>query len=200
MEMNISSYEANNDQQPDPRIIITNFFGTWIQTTLTSRPEIIHQWIHHYWQVYGMLFGNRLIVGAGVQWRPSNHRADTLQLCIGTRCLLIQLSHTPYIPDILRWFLVDVNIHFVGIRNRFDAERLRISDHELLISNLINIGDFIDIGLPGLRGDPSVGRSNWSAEHLTIDQVQYAVVDAYVSFELGRTERIWEVLNFLRIY
>ncbi|KAI3882480.1 hypothetical protein MKX03_002430 [Papaver bracteatum] len=198
MERNISSYEANNDQQPDPRIIMTNFFGTWIQTTVTSRPEIIHQWIYHQWQFYRMLYGNRLIVGV-----------------VGTRCLLIQLSHTPYVPDILRWFIVDVNIHFVGIQNRFDAERLWNNEHRLLVSNLINIGDSVNIGpsrpsmenlaefvlgFPGVRTDPCVGMSNWSAEHLTVDQVQYAVVDAFVSFQVGRIERIWEVLNSWWIY
>ncbi|KAI3973389.1 hypothetical protein MKW92_050500 [Papaver armeniacum] len=140
MESNISSYAAYDDQQPDERIVITNFFGMWVQTTVTSSTETIHQWIYHHWQVYGELYRDQLTVGVGVQWRASdNRRADTLSLCIDSRCLLIQLSHTPRIPDILRWFLGDRNIHFVGIRNRSDGPRLLNNEHWLFIPNLINM-------------------------------------------------------------
>ncbi|KAI3864005.1 hypothetical protein MKW98_031597 [Papaver atlanticum] len=205
-----SSYDEDGDPAPDVRIAFTNFFGTLIQTTVTSRPEIIHQWIYHHWQVYGEHYGNRLIVGVGVQWRPSNQRrAHTLQLCIDTRCLLIQLSHTPRIPQVLHWFLGDRNIHFVGIRNDSDYRRLLNNEHVLSVPNLINVSDYFDhsesslrdlarlvLGVDGVRRDTLVERSDWSARDLTIDQVQYAVVDAYVSFQVGRAINIWRVHNY----
>ncbi|KAI3840806.1 hypothetical protein MKX03_011598 [Papaver bracteatum] len=77
----------------------------------------------------------------------------------------------------------------------------------LLVSNLINIGYYVDIfglkrciknlarhvlGIPGVCSYNWVGRSIWNAQYLRNDQVQYAVVDAYVSFEIGRIIKIWE--------
>ncbi|KAI3840281.1 hypothetical protein MKX03_020612, partial [Papaver bracteatum] len=46
-----------------------------------------------------------------------------------------------------------------------------------------------------IRHDQTLRTSKWSAEYLTTNQVQYAVVHAYVSFRVGRIVNIWEILN-----
>ncbi|MCL7051292.1 hypothetical protein MKW94_012939 [Papaver nudicaule] len=107
------------------QIFNVTFFGRTILTTVTSKPSEIRNWI------YNSLYHNRyhrynLVVGVGVQCstNSSDDPAETLQICIGTRCLIIQLSHTPYVPQILRRFLCNVNITFVGIWNYSDNNNL----------------------------------------------------------------------------
>ncbi|RZC88296.1 hypothetical protein C5167_016088 [Papaver somniferum] len=111
--MAISSTEVY-DQDRGQRRIDTDFFGTRIETTVTSTPAVIHQWIHCYGTLYRNYYPKPLVVGINVQFyrTQSVDKADTLQLCIGTHCLLIHLSHTPYVPGILRLFLLDPNIRW----------------------------------------------------------------------------------------
>ncbi|KAI3848208.1 hypothetical protein MKW92_028324 [Papaver armeniacum] len=48
------------------------------------------------------------------------------------------------------------------------------------------------LGFKGVRKDEIVGRSNWNAKNLSVDQVQYATVDAYASFEIGKKIGAWK--------
>ncbi|OVA06880.1 3'-5' exonuclease domain [Macleaya cordata] len=205
----------DEDSRRDCRIFTVNFFGTEIITTLTSNPSVIRRWI------YEILFFHRyrrhqLVVGLGVQWRPtgnfgSDDPAETLQLCVGTRCLIIQLSHSHSVPNILRRFLVDKQISFVGIRNYSDEKKLLRSRHQLSMSNTQNLGKIVAsetgdrrhlgasmeilasyvLDLDGVKKDPSIGRSNWNAKYLTVEQVEYACVDAHVSFLIGKKFEAW---------
>ncbi|XP_010446239.1 PREDICTED: uncharacterized protein LOC104729038 [Camelina sativa] len=80
-----------------------DFFGEEFTVAVTSDPSVIS---------HDVLFHNRfsshpLVVGVGVQWTPPGYYsdfysssggyydppADTLQLCVGNRCIIIQLSH-----------------------------------------------------------------------------------------------------------
>ncbi|MCL7040652.1 hypothetical protein MKW94_022323 [Papaver nudicaule] len=168
-----------------------------------SSPRMIKRWIHRSWSIYKRSRGDGFIVGLVVQWTPSTNEASTLQLCFGTHCLVIQLSHTPSIPDVLRRFLLDENVRFVGIWNRSDNERLLNSNHKLSIGNLINMSDYAITGKPSMKnltrlflgydGVPKhhiwsnydILRSNWSARNLSIQQIEHAVVVAYVSLRVG---------------
>ncbi|KAI3916294.1 hypothetical protein MKW98_004735 [Papaver atlanticum] len=193
MARNISTYGGNHGQ--DPRTVITNFFDKRLETTVTSRPEIIQQWIAERLEVIKFFHNeNRIIVGVGVQWTRPTREADTLQLCIGTRCLVIQLSRTLSIPYELGSFLGKANIHFVGILNDFDKELLLNCKHKSggLKRCIKNLERHV-LGIPGVCSYNWVGRSNWNAQYLSTNQVQYAVVDAYVSFEIGRVIEISEI-------
>lgn len=86
---------------------------------------------------------------------------------------------------------------------------LQSSKHNLFVSGLIDLVDVAsarrgyskvismetladrELGLEGVRKDPVVGRSNWDAFWLSDDQVEYASVDAFVSFLLGKTLKAW---------
>ncbi|XP_019093215.1 PREDICTED: AP-3 complex subunit delta-like [Camelina sativa] len=80
-----------------------DFFGEEFTVAVTSDSSVIG---------HDVLFHNRfsshpLVVGVGVQWTPPGYYsdfdsslcgyydppADTLQLCVGNRCIIIQLSH-----------------------------------------------------------------------------------------------------------
>ncbi|KAI3975885.1 hypothetical protein MKX01_031768 [Papaver californicum] len=193
------------------RIFEVTFFGKSITTTLTSKPSEISLWIrsclyHHRRNQYN------LVVGLGVQWLPHTYSSDdypaeTLQICIGIRCLIIQLSHTPYLPKFLRRFLANEKFTFVGIWNYSDYSKLSKSEHQLFVSRLINLSKF-RLGSEtssgsmenlvrdylgfNVRKDENIGRSNWNARNLSIDQVQYAAVDAHASFEIGKKVGAWK--------
>ncbi|AEE75195.1 Polynucleotidyl transferase, ribonuclease H-like superfamily protein [Arabidopsis thaliana] len=70
---------------------------------------------------------------------PPHPPADTLQLCVGNQCLIIQLCHCDQVPTSLRSFLTDPNTTFVGVWNSQDAGKLARSKHQLEIGKLLDI-------------------------------------------------------------
>ncbi|XP_006299142.2 uncharacterized protein LOC17891975 [Capsella rubella] len=143
----------------------------------------------------------------------SNAEADTLQLCVGNRCIIIQLSHCHRVPLVLRRFLADPDNTFVGVRNYQDAKKLKGSRHQLEIVRLLELIEHVvdsrgrkclkgcsfgviveeNLGYQGLGLDSEVSRSNWSVENLSYDQIFQASIDAYCSFKLGVLDHLWEV-------
>lgn len=86
-----------------------NLDGTSITVTVTSKASVVRRWIHSTKVTFRPYLG-RFIVGIGVQWDPyyySDTSADTLTLCVGTRCLVYQLTQSPFVPRALRRFLQD---------------------------------------------------------------------------------------------
>ncbi|KAF9594355.1 hypothetical protein IFM89_030484 [Coptis chinensis] len=205
---NISISELRT-QNPNLRIYTIKFFDKRFTTTVTSSPYEIRKWIRSTWYHYSA-YRTQLIVGLGVQWNPdsdNNNPADTLQLCVGSRCLIIQLSQTDYVPELLRRFLGDTDTTFVGIWNHSDESRLEQCEHKLVLgSEPIDlrykvadrfgeyelqrasmeslVGRFF--GYHGVGKDPNVARSEWDADWLDDEQVLYASVDAFVSFQMGK--------------
>ncbi|KAI3955250.1 hypothetical protein MKW98_020883 [Papaver atlanticum] len=117
-----------------------------------------------------------LAVGLGVQWLPSYRGSydptETLQKCVGTRCLLIQFFHTLYVSTILRIFLCNEKITFVGIWNYKSKEYFDIHQEGLKIMLLLQvIGTLI--------------------KNLSHDQVQYACADDHVSADIGKNLEAW---------
>ncbi|MCL7051293.1 hypothetical protein MKW94_012940 [Papaver nudicaule] len=51
------------------------------------------------------------------------------------------------------------------------------------------------LGFEGVRKDVRIGTSDWNAENLSCDQVQYATIDAHASFEIGKKVRAWKDEN-----
>ncbi|KAI3444280.1 hypothetical protein Pfo_000945 [Paulownia fortunei] len=182
------------------------FFSDAIYTTVTHDPATVSQWIYD----INSLYGHRLIVGLDVEWRPNFTRhhqnpAATLQLCVGRCCLIYQLIHSPYFPFQLIQFLSYSNHTFVGIGVRSDLEKLqrdyRIGYHAKavdlrgLAADVYRMKDLKNAGLKTLartvlgkemEKPKSVTISSWDNRCLTPDQIQYACLDAFVSFEIGR--------------
>lgn len=151
-----------------------------------------------------------LVVGLGVQWTPrgSDPPPDILQLCVGTRCLIIQLSHCKYVPDVLRSFLEDQTITFVGVWNSQDNDKLERFHHQLDIWRLVHIRHYLHplllsssfetivkvyLGHEGVTKDKELCMSNWGARSLSHDQIVQASHDVYVCCKLGVKERLWKV-------
>ncbi|KAG5555328.1 hypothetical protein RHGRI_012760 [Rhododendron griersonianum] len=195
-----------------------DFHGTPISTTLTSTPKIVRKWLQTTLH-RNARHRHRLIVGLGVQWRPASSPGDeppaaTLQLCVGRRCLIFQLLHSPTVPNLLRRFLENPNHTFVGMWNHSDERKLLCcSKHELEMGRRgpLDLRHYAASRYDGRRLHTEsretivreclgldvdfnewVGRSEWAEYYLHDHQVLYASVDAYCSFLIGKDLRAWE--------
>ncbi|KAK7294618.1 hypothetical protein RJT34_17507 [Clitoria ternatea] len=181
------------------------FHSHTIQTLVTSDPFRVESWLCN---VAREFVGRKLTVGLDVEWRPtfgskSSNPVATLQLCLGCRCLVFQILHAPSIPDSLVTFLRDPNNTFMGVGIKDDVNKL-LQDHSLVVSNSVELGSLAaeklgdrglkwfglkDLGLRvlGLEVEKpkKVATSNWDNRRLSSEQVRYAAIDAFVSFEIG---------------
>jgi len=187
----------------DTDVIEVTFGDDVIATTVTSSGEAVEAWLAEARAAPGSP-----VVGLDVEWRPSR-RADenpvaTLQLCVGRRCLIFQLLHADRVPRALAEFLGDRGVRFVGVGVAADAERLS-DDHELVVANAVDLRGLAaegmgrpDLRQAGLRAvvaavmgvdlvkPQRVTMSRWDASCLSYEQIRYACIDAFVSFEVGR--------------
>ncbi|GAU50478.1 hypothetical protein TSUD_409630 [Trifolium subterraneum] len=125
---------VDRDRFYNHRDYTVNLHGNEIIVTVTSVASVVRKWLNaalFFRRSY--IQQNRLIVGLGVQWTPGGRDppADTLQLCIGRRCLIFQLAHATYVPRILRNFLRNRNYTFVGFWNHSDRRKLKSPELQL---------------------------------------------------------------------
>lgn len=193
------------DSTPNPNndLFDVTFNTHLIKTTVTADPTVISTWIsavrttvhHHH------------LIGLDIEWRPNTSRysdnpAATLQLCAGPTltCLIIQLLHCPSpLPKSLFEFLADERYTFVGVGIDTDAEKL-VGDYELSVKKSVDLASLeVDgrrkLGLKEMARvvmgveiakPKSVTMSRWDCGWLSYQQIQYACVDAFLSFEIGR--------------
>ncbi|AEC09207.1 putative DNA helicase [Arabidopsis thaliana] len=186
-----------------------DFFGERLIVTVTHTTSTIRRWIHSIRFFSRLRSSHPLVVGLDVQWTPggSDPPPDILQLCVGNRCLIIQLSHCKRIPEVLRSFLEDETITFVGVWNSQDQGKLERFRHQLEIWRLLDIRHYLPtrllnssfekiveecLGYKGVRKDKEICMSNWGARSLSHDQIVQASDDVYVCCKLGVKECIWK--------
>ncbi|GAV89072.1 DNA_pol_A_exo1 domain-containing protein [Cephalotus follicularis] len=175
-----------------------------IQTLLTHCPSKVESWLIDTQRIHRRRLNN-LIVGLDVEWRPNHTRNSdnpiaTLQLCVGHRCLVFQIIHSPSLPQSLAQFLANDSYTFVGVGIRKDVEKLE-DDYQLRVGNAVDLRRLVEeeelknCGLKALARSvlgievekpKSVTMSMWDNQWLTPSQVKYASVDAFLSFEIGR--------------
>ncbi|VAH39505.1 unnamed protein product [Triticum turgidum subsp. durum] len=178
-----------------------------ITTTVTSSGDAVVAWLRKIRYAYRWVY-HKLIVGLDVEWRPSfgpaHNRVALLQLCVGRRCLVFQLLHADYIPRALESFLADRDFRFVGVGVQDDANRLS-NDHGLVVNNTVDLRglaaeELRDLSLhqaglkvvagivmgANLNKPQRVRTGAWDAYRLSHEQIKYACIDAFVSFEVGR--------------
>lgn len=178
-----------------------------ILTLVTHTSSMVDSWISDIERIHRRRL-LRLIVGLDIEWRPSfgpyRNRVATLQLCVGHRCLIFQLIYAPAIPYSLLNFLGNDRYTFVGIGIQNDVERLKM-DYDLDVANAVDLAHLAadqwgsrnlrNAGLKGLAWEVlgieidkprRVTLSRWDNRYLAYDQIQYACIDAFISFEIGR--------------
>ncbi|KAL6647649.1 hypothetical protein ACP70R_015086 [Stipagrostis hirtigluma subsp. patula] len=179
--------------------------GDAVQTTVTSRGDVVRQWVQTTWWRLRRRSGGDRVVGMGVQWHPLSRalpagaepRPCTLQLCAGNRCLVFQVGQAGAIPAVLRRFLADGGVTFAGYNVAYDCRVLR-AHHGLVVASTLELHGAWGMGnasmarmaerLLGITGeekDREVRRSRWGVRKLSMEQVRYACVDAYLSCRLG---------------
>ncbi|KAM0841812.1 hypothetical protein ACQ4PT_058774 [Festuca glaucescens] len=183
------------------------FEGHDIKTTVTSSGTAVKRWLREIGYMHRWVY-HKLIVGLDVEWRPSysrvQNRVALLQLCVGRRCLIFQLLHADYFPDALAEFLADPDFRFVGVGVQEDANRLD-NDHDLEVATTVDLRGLAADGMhmPWLRQagltdiasavmganiekPQKVRVGPWDTDDLSEEQIKYACIDAFVSFEVGR--------------
>ncbi|XAR54197.1 DNA helicase [Bertholletia excelsa] len=205
MSLGIVDYESQDETHSLYDVI---FFEDRVYTLVTSTPAMVDSWIAEIEQIHWRRL-HRLIVGLDVEWRPNNRHFDnpiaTLQLCVGRRCLIFQMLHAEgVIPESLINFLGEPNYTFVGVGIDDDVEKL-MGDYGISVSTTVDlrslaadvygVREFRTAGLKTLAREvlgkevnkpKSITRSRWDYRWLTPAQVQYACIDAFLSFEIGR--------------
>ncbi|XP_076951797.1 3'-5' exonuclease-like [Bidens hawaiensis] len=182
------------------------FYHHTISTIVTNTPSYVDAWIadvertnHHH----------SLIVGLDVEWRPNQSRnienpVATLQLCAGHRCLIFQILHSDFVPQSLKHFLENPNYTFTGVGIESDVEKLT-EDYNLVVANMVDVRtlaadvygvrELKNTGIKSLtervlgkevNKPKGITMSRWDNQWLTLPQVQYACIDAFLSFEIGR--------------
>ncbi|KAL5743258.1 hypothetical protein ACOSP7_026112 [Xanthoceras sorbifolium] len=183
------------------------FHGDRIQTLVTNSPSVVESWISEIELTHRSGLKN-LIVGLDTEHNCKNeHPLATLQLCVGNRCLIFQIIHASYIPQALQNFLLNDNYSFVGVKVEEDVEKLE-NDYNLSVGNVIDLRtltaqvlgqdmkEWKQAGLKSLsekvlkkkiEKPKEITLSEWDNRSLFSAQVQYACLDAFVSYEIGRT-------------
>ena len=179
-----------------------------INVTLTSSGAEVDYWLAQILRIHRRRL-HHLVVGLDAEWRPTRFQGERnpvalLQICVGRRCLLFQIAFADYVPRSLHRFLAEERFAFVGVGVFHDAEKL-LEDYDLYVDRTVELGalaaDEMEVeslrraGLATLatavlgvqlQKSSAVTMSRWDAEYLTLEQIKYAAVDAFVSFEIGR--------------
>ncbi|KAJ4969482.1 hypothetical protein NE237_016183 [Protea cynaroides] len=199
----ITIKDHNNEDTHLRELYSVTVFGNRVSTTVTRRATVVRKWIYRIRHRHRFR-RNRFLVGLGVQWRPDiSNQGATLQLCVGRQCLIFQILHANFIPRILKRFLANDSITFVGVYNHTDSRMLK-RDYNLSVVRLLELGSVANLrgasmetlaysilGFHGIKKPQWIARSDWEVKWLTSDQVQYASVDAYLSFEIGKKLKAW---------
>ncbi|CAL4963988.1 unnamed protein product [Urochloa decumbens] len=191
-----------------PTTHITVRFGSAaIDTTVTRDAAAADEWVRAVRAANPL--GAPLIVGLDCEWKP-NYRSWTtskvaiLQLCAGTRCLILQLLYVDRIPASVRSLLADPGVRFVGVGVGEDAAKLA-ADYGLACAAAVDVEGLCNgllgrcaggsrLGLKGFAREVlglvmekprNVTMSNWEKYDLDEAQIRYACIDAYVSYKLG---------------
>ncbi|KAL6616031.1 hypothetical protein ACP70R_038301 [Stipagrostis hirtigluma subsp. patula] len=181
-----------------------------ILTTFTSSGDDVDWWLDEIYRIHRRRL-HRLVVGLDVEWRPRqwfdayDPPVAVLQICVGRRCLVFQILHADYVPDALFDFFSDERFTFVGVGVHDDAAKLR-AGYGLEVASAVDLRRLAasTLGKPALRAaglqalvwevmgvqmakPHHVRVSDWGARSLSYDQLKYACIDAFASFEVGRS-------------
>ncbi|KAL5729211.1 exodeoxyribonuclease I [Ranunculus cassubicifolius] len=182
---------------------LITIFNNKIKTTITHHPISVSTFISTL-----QPHNSPTIIGLDIEWRPSFSSCtppiSTLQLCTSTKCLIFQLLHAPSIPNSLFHFLNNPNFCFVGVGIKEDVDKLW-RNNGLYVRNFRDLREMAvektgrvelrNTGLMGLGKEilgweiekpKNVTMSNWENERLSDEQIQYACVDAYLSYSIGQ--------------
>ncbi|XP_028759733.1 Werner Syndrome-like exonuclease [Neltuma alba] len=149
----------------------------------------------------------QIVLGLDIEWRPSfrrgvpNGKVAVMQICDDTdRCHVLHIIHSG-IPPSLKLLLEDPTILKAGVGIGGDARKF-FKDYEISIKGVEDlsflakqklVGDIQSFGLTSLtekllskqlKKPSKIRLGNWEALPLSEQQLDYAAIDAYVSWYL----------------
>ncbi|XP_051221160.1 3'-5' exonuclease-like [Lolium perenne] len=151
-----------------------------------------------------------LVVGLDTEWRQSfengkpRHQVAVIRFCVADRYLVYQVYHAEYIPAAA--FLADPAFCFAAVRVDGDVKRLW-EDCNIQVAHTVDLPpvaaavlgrpELWQAGLKTLAREvmgtlvdkpKRVTMSRWAAPRLSGEQVRYACIDAFVSFDVARRD------------
>lgn len=174
---------------------------------MTHSAKVVDKWISRIYDIHRRRLSN-LIIGLDIEWLPYSppeepNPAAIVQICVGHRCLIFQILHAHSVPESLREFLAIQGFTFVGVGVQKDADKL-FEDWNLKVEGTMDLAEaaadkykvayYRNIGLKRLaveligklmKKPKHVTLSQWDSKNLSVEQVEYAAIDAYICFELG---------------
>ncbi|XP_027071818.1 3'-5' exonuclease-like [Coffea arabica] len=213
MEIGIEDHDIPDDSHDFYDIY---FYSDRINTMVTHDPSQVSRWLSHTQRIHRHRLNNLIVgLDVEWRPSFSKYHRNpvaTLQLCVGRRCLVFQIlrcsreyNEDEFIPEDLRDFLAKEDYTFVGVGIQNDVQNLegdyglevsgRIVDLRRLAAGEYDRKELRNTGMKELarlvlgrevQKPRWVTMGRWDSRWLNPDQVQYACVDAFVSFEIGR--------------
>ncbi|KAI3957935.1 hypothetical protein MKW92_011632 [Papaver armeniacum] len=191
------------------------YYKDTIFTTVTHTASVVDQWLADLYKDSDVSKLNNRVVGLDIEWRRlrsdntgTRNKVAVLQLCLDERCLIFQFlgRELDQVPKSLKDFLGNDKFIFVGSGVDADAYKLMV-DHGLMVAKTEELGSLAAYKLSNsyalhraelkklvkdvLQQDlPKKGYgypllSNWEYDFLSDEQIEYACLDAVVSYKLG---------------
>ncbi|XP_057444582.1 uncharacterized protein LOC130736817 [Lotus japonicus] len=151
-----------------------------------------------------------MVVGLDTEWmsiyveKEKRNKTAILQLCVEEKCLIFQLNHMDYIPIALHNFMTHPEFKLVGVGVQLDTKMLE-NDHWLMCNKGIDVATLAKKHWPGrfssspglqllakelanldMKKPKDVRMSKWESKELTKVQVEYACIDAFASYKIGK--------------
>ncbi|XP_051131562.1 3'-5' exonuclease-like [Andrographis paniculata] len=198
-----------------PALYSVLFYNDIVHVTVAKKAIHVHQWISYIRHLNRRFV--RTLVGLDTEWLPNrapgdDHPVAIIQLCVGSSCLIFQILHSDSIPVSLLQFLADPSYIFCGVGIEGDVEKL-YSNHGLFVGCYEDLNNLNKMATWGenrrvyrymglkkmamavlgkeMKKPLEVTLSNWDAENLDPDQVEYAAIDAFVSFQIAVRLTSW---------
>ncbi|KAM7255305.1 hypothetical protein ACFE04_020546 [Oxalis oulophora] len=198
---------VQEEQNPNDDVFTVTFYGHDVKVTVTDEPSVVTSWINKINNIHVTSLKCN-VIGLDIEWRPNygphQNPVAIIQLCAGNLCLIFQILRAREVPQSLKDLFKSQCHVFVGVGIGEDIEKL-IGDYDLGVQNMVELRDLAanlwgrrevkQMGLAKLTseamgiefvGKPKrVTMGRWDNSWLTYDQVMYACVDAFMSFQTG---------------
>lgn len=175
-----------------------------VLTTVTSSGTDVDQWIDEITRKHQDRL-HKLVIGIDTEWCLNATKSIAiLQLCVGHHCLVFQLLHADIIPASLYAFLNNTNFTFVAVGIDNDVGKLSqyqglsvggcTKELQQVAAEVYRNDEYEQMGLKTMarrvlgkemKKPYDITVSKWDVVNLSDDQVEYACLDAFVSFEIG---------------
>ncbi|CAI9774270.1 unnamed protein product [Fraxinus pennsylvanica] len=185
---------------------LVEFCGNTIETTVTHKASVADDWVRN---IRSKSNGPKIIFGFDCKYNPHpiesmSNKVALIQLCVETKCLILQLSYMYNIPQSIWNLLSDSNNTFVGVQIEETAKKLR-NEYGISFCRSLDLRSLVKTWFPiSYKGRPSlkalaygvaglgmrrnskkIWSSDWEFRVLDEDMVQCACVDAYASYRIA---------------